>query len=172
MSDMQRNLLYTYHPCMICIDISVSDMRTTCSGMHTHLLYAYRTQMICVPEQVVCISSMSDMRTINVYAYQKRTICKPPALGMHIVCVQYVYHLLWYAYRTWTICVHILFVCISSVSDMRTRAGGMHIGHGQYAYTFIVCILDTDDMHTNKCVCISSVSDMRTRAGGTHVGHG
>src|ERR1700731_3217780 len=38
---------------------------------------------------------------------------------------------------------------------MCTRAGGMHIGHGRYAYTFIVRILDTDDM--------------RTRAGSTHI---
>src|SRR6202045_2025141 len=113
MSDMQRNLLYTYHPCMICIDISVSDMHTTCSGMHTHLLYAYRTQMICVPS----------------------TICP----GMHIRHGQ------------------LSIIQISSVSDMRTRAGGTHIVHVRYAY--------------NQCVCISDTDNMHTRAGSMHIGH-
>src|SRR6202045_2081764 len=85
--------------------------------------------MICIPSTIlylVCISDTDNMCTINLYTYHPCTIC-----------------------------VHILFVCILSVSDMRTRAGGTHIGHGQYAYTFIVRISDTDDM--------------RTRAGSTHI---
>src|ERR1700726_493235 len=94
MSDMQRNLLYTYRPCMICIDISVSDMRTTCSGMHIVCVrYAYTF--------IVCISDTDDMRTkyyLPWYAYWTRTIC------IHIYCMhirhrQYVYTF---------ICMHIV----------------------------------------------------------------
>src|ERR1700719_5329153 len=62
------------------------------------------------------------------------------------------------------ICIPPALVCISSVSDMCTTCSGMHIGHGQYAYTFylyayhlclicapeqVVCISDTDNMHTH-----------------------
>ena len=76
---MQRNLLYTYHPCMICIDISVSDMRTTCSGMHIVCVrYVYTF--------IVCISDTDDMCTkyyLPWYAYQTWTIVH----YTNIVCV-------------------------------------------------------------------------------------
>src|ERR1700731_1327 len=81
---------------------------------------------------------------------------------------------------------------------MHTRAGGMHIGHGQYAYHLLwyayclcpICvppalvrILDMDNMRTRAggmhivrvryaytlIVRILDTDDMRTRAGSTHI---
>src|ERR1700719_3428039 len=130
--------------------------------MRTHILYAYQTQTICVPEQVVCISSMSDMCTINVYAYRTRTICIPE----HVVCISDTDDM-----RTHS------FVRISSMSNMHTRAGSMHIGHRRYVYTFICThIVHVQYAHQSRwytyrtqMICIpeqvvriSSMSDMRT----------
>src|ERR1700726_1713946 len=63
----------------------------------------------------------------------------------------------WYAYQTWTICVHI----------------------NLYAYRLcpicvlpaLVCISDMDNMCTHKFICISSVSDMCTTCSGMHIIH-
>src|ERR1700719_1096654 len=109
--------------------------------MRTHILYAYQTQTICVPEQVVCISSMSDMRTINVYAYRTQTICIPEQV-VHIS-------------DTDNICImdnHPCLICVPGQIVL-----GTHIGHKRYAY--------------NKCVCISDTNDMHTRAGSMHIRH-
>ena len=105
---MQRNLLYTYRPCMICIDISVSDMHTTCSGAHighrryvyqvlsalVHIsdmddcpLYKYRLCLICILPALVCILDTDDICIMDNHPC---LICIPGqiVLGTHIVCVQ------------------------------------------------------------------------------------
>ena len=161
-------------------------MRTRAGSTHIgHRRYAYQSRWytyrpcpICGTEQVVHISFVSNMCTINVYAYRTRTICIPPALvrilsmsdmrtragGTHIGHRQYAYQSRWYAYCPCPICIPPALVCISSVSDMCTTCSGMHIRHGQYAYTFylyayclclicapeqVVRISDTDNMHTH-----------------------
>ena len=105
---------------------------------------------------------------------------------MHIICVWYVYYLLWYAYHPCLIYVpsttcpgmHIRhrwlsIIHISSVYNMHTRAGSTRIS-------------ETDDMHTinvyayHPCpICIlpalvriSYTDDMHTTAVSTHIIHG
>ena len=62
--------------------------------------------MICIPEQVVRISSVSDMRTINVYAYRLSPIC----IQINV-----------YAYRLCPICAPEQVVCMLDMDDMHTN---------------------------------------------------
>ena len=133
MDDMHTINLYTYHPCMICIDIYC--MHIVCVQYMYLLWYTYQTQMICIQ--------------INLYTYHTWMTC------IYIYCTHIVHG--WYAYKF--ICMHIVHVryayqvlpALVHISDMDNcplytyclcticvpeQVGlGMHIGHRQYAYT-------------------------------------
>src|SRR6202045_624934 len=174
-------LWYAYRLCPICVHIycmhighgqyayQVLSALICISDMDDCPLYRYRLCPICIPEQVVCISDTDD---ICIMDNCPCLICIPGqiVLGTHIIHVQYAYYLLWYAYRTWTICAPEQVVCISDTDDMRTTCSGTHIGHGQYAYTFYLyayrlCPICAPE----QVVCISDTDDMRTTCSGTHI---
>ena len=135
---MQRNLLYTYRPCMICIDISVSDMHTTRSGMHIVCVrYAY-TFIVCISTQTICIHIYCMHIRHRRYAYQVLSA---------LVCISDMDDCPLYRYRLCPICIPEQVVCISDTDDICIMDNcpclicipgqivlGTHIIHVQYAY--------------------------------------
>ena len=135
-------LWYAYRLCLICIHIycmhivcvryayQVLSALVRISDMDDCPLYKYCLCLICVLPALVCILSVSDMRTTcsgahighrrYAYAYCPCPICVPE----QVVCISSMSDMRTinvYAYRTRTICIPPALVCILSMSDMCTH---------------------------------------------------